>query len=916
MRFPTGFARALLAPVLLLFAVVPAVLAAELPEIDIPYEKFRLKNGLTVIVHEDHKAPIVAVSVWYHVGSKDEPAGRSGFAHLFEHLMFNGSEHHDDEYFKPLEKVGVTDINGTTWLDRTNYFETVPKPALEMALFLESDRMGHLLGAIDQKKLDNQRGVVQNEKRQGENRPYGKVFDTLQAALYPEGHPYHHTTIGSMEDLNAASLEDVKSWFKQYYGPNNAVLVLAGDITVEEARELAERYFGDIPPGPPLVHAKAEVPLHAADIRIVMQDRVPQARIYRVWAVPGRTERTTELLDVAGMVLGSGKTSRLYRDLVHDRQLATAVDAGVQPFELSSMFMIQVDVRPGVDPAVVERRLDELLEEFLAKPVSRDELERAKTRIIASSVRGLEKVGGFSGKAVTLARGELYAGDPGFFKRTLEWVAQATPGDLHAAAREWLTRGGVRLLVDPFPKLAAAGEGIDRGKGLPKVGETPDLDFPAIVEERLSNGVRVVLAERHAVPVVHVALQFDAGYAADSLGRLGVASMTLDMLDEGTKKRSGERIAKEAERLGAYISAGSDLDTSTVRLNALKTNLDDSLDLLADIVRHPRFAQEDLERLRVRRIARIRQEQNQPIAIALRQLPPLLYGQGHAYGIPFTGSGTIDSVKRITRDDLVAFQRAWLRPDNATIFVVGDTTMAEIRPLLEKHFGDWKAPKTPVPHKNIARVEGPKKSRIIIIDRPGSPQSLILAGHLAPPTGDPDNIALAAANEILGGAFTARINMDLREDKGWSYGAYSFMQNARGQRPFLVYAPVQTDKTAQSIRQLVLDLEAFLGDRPPTEEELDRVVKNNTRSLPGRFETSGAVLGAILSNARFGRPLDYQERLKDLFAALDLEQVRAAGRRLVHPDRLIWLVVGDKAKIEADLKKLGIAPVEEASAAR
>ncbi|RMF16410.1 MAG: insulinase family protein [Alphaproteobacteria bacterium] len=578
--------------------------------------------------------------------------------------------------------------------------------------------------------------------------------------------------------------------------------------------------------------------------------------------------------------------------------------------------MIRVDVRPGVDPAVVEKRLDELLSEFLAKQISKDELERAQTRIVASNIRGLEKVGGFSGKAVTLAQGELYAGDPGFIRKELEWVAAATPKEIHEVARDWLGRGSVRLLVTPFPKLAAAGKGIDRSKGLPKVGDTPDLDFPAIVEDHLSNGLRVVLAERHAVPIVQVALQFDAGYAADSLGKLGVASMTLDMLDEGTKKRTGEQIAKEAERLGAQISTGSDLDTSTVSLNAITTNLDKSLDLFADVVRHPRFAKEDLERLKVRRIAGIQQEQNQPIAIALRQLPPLLYGKGHAYGIPFTGSGTIPSVKGITREDLVAFQKAWLRPDNATVFVVGDTTMAKIKPLLEKYFGDWKAPETPLEHKNIARVEGPKKSRIIIIDRPGSPQSLILAGHLAPPTGDPDNIALGAANEILGGAFTARINMDLREDKGWSYGAYSFMQGARGQRPFLIYAPVQTDKTAQSVKQLILDLNEFLGDKPPSEEELDRVIKNNTRSLPGRFETSAAVLGAVLANARFGRPLNYQEQLKELYGALDLAKVRAAGRRLVHPDRLIWLIVGDKAKIADDLKKLDIATIEEASAAR
>ncbi len=902
----------LVALVLGLF-VLPAR-AAKLPDVDIPYTKFQLPNGLTVIVHEDHKAPIVAVSVWYHVGSKDEPAGKSGFAHLFEHLMFNGSEHHDDEYFKPLEKVGVTDINGTTWLDRTNYFETVPKPALELALFLESDRMGHLLGAVDQKKLDNQRGVVQNEKRQGENQPYGRVFDTLQTALYPEGHPYHHTTIGSMADLNAASLEDVHNWFKQYYGPNNAVLVLAGDITLDEAKALAEKYFGDIPPGPPVTRKKAEVPFHAADTRLVMEDRVPQAHVYRVWAVAPRTAQDATLLDLAAMVLGQGKTSRLYRDLVHDRQWATNVSASLLPFELSSMFMVMAEVKPGVDIAKVEQRLDELVAEFLAKPISQDELTRAQARNIAGEIRGLEKVGGFTGKAVTLAQGEIYAGDPGFFKRQLRWMAEATPARVQEAVRQWLGRGSVRLIVKPFPKLAAQGKGIDRSKGLPQVGETPDLDFPAIVEDRLANGMRVVLAERHAVPVVQVAVQFDAGYAADSLGKLGVANLTLDMLDEGTTARSGAEIAAEAERLGAVISTNSTLDTSEVRLNAITTNLKKSLELFADVVRHPAFREEDLARQKARQIAAIRQEQNQPIGIALRKLPPILYGKDHAYGIPFTGSGTIESVKSITKADLEAFQRQWLRPDNATIFVVGDTTMAEIKPLLEKTFGNWKAPDQPLPQKNIATVEGPAGNRIIVIDRPGSPQSLILAGHLAPPTGDPQTIALTAANEILGGAFTARINMDLREDKGWSYGAYSFMPDARGQRPFLVYAPVQTDKTADSIKQIVQDLNDFLGPKPPTAEELDRVVKNSTRSLPGRYETSGAVLGAMLQNLRFGRPLDYQEHLKALYEKLDLETVTQAGRRLVHPDRLVWVVVGDKAKIMDGLKALGFAEISEETA--
>ncbi len=889
----------------------PADRMGPLPAIDIPYTEFTLKNGLRVIVHEDRKAPVVAVSVWYHVGSKDEPAGKTGFAHLFEHLMFNGSEHHDGEYFKPLEEVGVTDVNGTTWLDRTNYFETVPTPALGRVLFLESDRMGHLLGAVTQEKLDNQRGVVQNEKRQGENQPYGRAFDRLQEGIFPVGHPYHHSTIGSMADLNAASLEDVKNWFKTYYGPNNAVLVLAGDISAEEARPLVEAYFGSIPAGPPLTKARAWVPEHADNVHETMQDRVPQARIYRVWAIPGRTEKDTTVLDVAASILGGGKTSRLYRDLVYERQIATGVEAGVFPFELSSLFFIQVDVKPGESVAEANARLDAVLADFLATAPSTDEVSRAQTGLVADAVKGLEKVGGFGGKAVTLAQGAVYADDPGFFKQELAWIEGAKASEIHETAAAWLRRGYYQLDVVPFGSYSASKEDVDRTAGLPKVETTPDLDFPDVERATLSNGMKVVLAERHAVPLVNIALMFDAGYAADSVGaRLGTASLTLDMLDEGTTSRSALDIAAELESLGASLGTGSSLDTSTVRMTALTSRLEPSLALLADVIENPAFDAKELERLRQQRLARIQQEMNQPISIALRQLPPILYGEGHAYGIPFTGSGTIKSVKAITRDDLAAFHKAWLRPDNATIFVVGDTTMAQIRPLLESVFGDWQAPAEPLPHKVIDPVAGPQASRIIIVDRPGSPQSLILAGELAPPTGVENNIAIEAMNDILGGQFTARVNMNLREDKGWSYGAFTFMQEARGQRPFFLYAPVQTDKTAVSIAEAIKELTAITDGKPPTAEELDRTVKNNVRSLPGRFETSGAVLGAMLENARFGRPLDYQESLKKRYESLTLDDIEAAAREVVHPERLVWIVVGDRAKIEESVKALGVGPVE------
>lgn len=888
---------------------VLSLFAAKAAEVDIQYDKFTLDNGLRVIVHEDRKAPIVAVSVWYHVGSKDEPEGKSGFAHLFEHLMFNGTENYDGEYFEPLEQVGATALNGTTWFDRTNYFQNVPTPAVDLALWLESDRMGHLLGAVTQEKLDNQRGVVQNEKRQGDNQPFGLVEYRLLEGLMPAGHPYRHSTIGSMEDLDAASLEDVKEWFRTYYGPNNAVLVLAGDIDAETARPLVEKYFGDIPAGPPLAKQQAWVPELKQSKRESMQDRVPNARLYRAWTVPGRSLRENAALEMAAGVLAGGKSSLLYKDLVYEKQLAIDVSVDVEDHQLTSFFQIQIDVKEGVDPAVVEARLDELLAEFLEDGPSRSALQRSKTGFKAARIRGLEQIGGFSGKATALAQGELYADDPGFYAQELDWIAEFKPADVRATARKWLTRGFYQLLVTPYADYATVETTADRSK-LPEVNNAPDLVFPKVETARLSNGIELVLAERNSVPVVQIAVQFDAGYAADQGNKLGTAGLTMAMLDEGTTKRNALEISDEAEALGAQISSGSNLDMSTVTLNALKENLQPSVDLFSDIVRNPAFDEAELERLRVLTLAQIAQEKAQPVAIALRELPPLLYGEDHPYGIPFTGSGREDAVKTISREDLQAFQQNWLRPDNAKIFVAGDVTMDEIKPVLEKAFGKWQAPDAPKGVKSLDVVDRPEKGRVIIYNRPGSPQSMILAGHVAPPSGAENAIAIDAMNDVIGGQFTARVNMNLREDKGWAYGAFTFLQGARGQRPYIVYAPVQTDKTGDSLKEIIKELDAFTDDRPASDEEVARVINNGVRSLPGQFETAGSVLGAMLQNERYGRDMRYQSELTAKYRALDTNQVRAAAEEVVHPDSLVWLIVGDAEKVESQIREAGFDDVE------
>ena len=912
----------------------PAFAASATAGIDIPYTQFTLPNGLRVIVHEDRKAPVVSVAIWYHVGSKDEPAGKTGFAHLFEHLMFNGSENHKGEYFEPFEKAGVSDINGNTWLDRTMYFETVPTTALDMALWMESDRMGHLLGAIDQATLDEQRGVVQNEKRQGENEPYGRMGEQELAETYPANHPYHHDTIGSMADLNAASLEDVKTWFRDYYGAANTVLVLSGDIDAKTAKDKVAKYFGDIPAGPPVARQAEWVAPRTTSTRSQMEDVVSQTRILREWNIPARSERDFVLLDLAADVLGGGKTSRLYQRLVYQDKLVDSVSAGASPFELSSQFEITADVKQGVDPAKVEAAIADEVQKFLANGPTADELARVQAQDRAGTIRGLERA---LGKASRLGESALYLGSPDAWKQQFEWQQQATPVEVQAVAKKWLSQGDYTLTVVPTKtapkvediaglpaspdrpadipgadtsKFTVAKSDVDRSKGVPEVTNFPDLSFPKVERGHLKNGIEVVLAQRHTVPVVNVALQFDSGYASDAGAKLGTASFTNAMLDEGTAQLDSVEIAQRRERLGMNLGIGCGLDSCNASANMLKANLAPSLALFADVVRNPAFRDADLERVRAQWLAGIAQEKTQPTGIALRILPPLVYGAGHPYAIPFTGSGTEASITSLTAADLRAWQSAWLRPDNVRILIAGDTTLPEITAQLDKVFGDWKASDVAKGSKSIPTVAAQPAPRVFLIDKPGAQQSLILAGELAPPTTAPNNIEINTMNDAFGGQFTARLNMNLREDKHWAYGAYSFSQDALGQRPFMLYAPVQTDKTVESAAEVLKEAKDVISARPLTAAEITKVKDSNVRSLPGSYETAGAVLGALESNALYGRPDDYVATLKHRIEAQTDDAVRAAATEVIHPNALTWVIVGDLSKIEAGVRGLKLGDVQ------
>jgi zinc protease len=901
--------------------------------IDIPYTRLVLPDGLTVLVHEDHKAPVVAVAVWYHVGSKDEPAGKTGFAHLFEHLMFNGSENHKGEFFAPFEQAGATNQNGTTWFDRTNYYETVPTTALDMALWMESDRMGHLLGAIDQKTLDEQRGVVQNEKRQDENEPYGRVDEHMLLQEFPANHPYHHDTIGSMTDLNGASLADVKNWFRTYYGAANTTVVLSGDIDPATAKAKMLTYFGDVPAGPPVAHQQQWVAPRAQSSRDQMDDRVAQTRLYREWNVPARGQRDLSLLDLAADVLGGGKTSRLYQRLVYKDKLVDDVSVDITPFELASQFVLQADVKQGVDPKQVEAVIAQEWANFLAHGPTADELKQRQAMARAQTIRSMERA---AGKGVALAESQVYLGNPDAWKQSLAWNQQAKPADVLAASKKWLSRGDYTLTVvptatapkddttvglpaDPHPpgllpakptgQFTTVASAIDRGKGVPQIASYPDLRFPQVQRGKLKNGIELVLAERHTIPVVNVSLQFDAGYAADAGLKPGTASFTTAMLDEGTQSLDSVEIARRRDRLGMTLATGCGLDSCSATASVLNENTAPSLALLADILRHPAFRSADIERVRAQWLAGIAQEKTQPTGLALRTLPPLLYGAGHPYAIPFTGTGTEDAIKSLTVDDLRNWDSTWLRPDDVRILVAGDTTLPEITRQLDAAFGDWTPAAIARGHKAIPEVANQPSPRVFLIDKPGAQQSLILAGLLAPPTTAANNLQIQTMNGAFGGVFSSRLNMNLREDKHWAYGAFSFTHEALGQRPYLLYAPVQTDKTADSAAEILREAKDVIGPRPLTSDEIAKIKVNDVRSLPGSYETAGSVLGALTTNALYHRPDDYVITLKQRTEAQTDADVRAAAQEIIKPNALTWVIVGDLSKIEAPVRALNLGPI-------
>jgi zinc protease len=896
-----------------LLALFPFFAAAVTPEIlpPIPYTRYTLDNGLTLIVHEDHKAPIVAVNVWYHVGSKNEIPGRTGLAHLFEHLMFNGSEHFKDEWFRSTEKVGATDLNGTTSDDRTNYFQNVPKDALDYMLWLESDRMGHFLGVLTQEKLDEQRGVVQNEKRQGDNQPYRVAWKLITENVWPKGHPYSWEVIGSMEDLSAVSLDDAKTWFKTYYGAANATLVIAGDVKAAEVLQKVKLAFGNIPAGPPLTRQSAWIAKRTGTHRQRAHDRVPAARIYKVWNIPGYGNQPATHLDVAAAVLGDGQNSRLYQRLVCVDKTATDVFVAAHQSEIAGLFFIVATAREDRHIPQINAAIDEELARFLNDGPRREELARVKTQEEASFIGSLERIGGFGGKSDMLAMNSVYLNDPSYYLVRQEDIQSARAYQIREAAKTWLSDGEYQLTIEPYPQFHGETNTIDRTKvSVPLL--QPQAHFPAISHAKLRNGLHVVLAPRPGVPMVKMSLISPCGFTSDPVGGAGTARLTMNVLPESTRHQSAERLASRLALLGASISASASLENASVSLSALKKNLEASLSYYVAVIAEPGFADVDFQRLQAKQIADIRRETREPMSMAMRQMPYVLYGPQTAYGRPLSGNGFERDVSGLKREACVQFYHQTFTPATATLLVTGDFTREDMLTKLERSLGHWKiATPHAVPQPATYPTYRPTlPPSITLIDKPGAGQSVIVAANLAPPRDMNSHLACELMNQVLGGAFTSRINMNLREEKHWTYGARSAIVSSLAVRPFYVSTQVQTDKTADAMHEIAKEINALFHERPISDAEFQQFRNAQALRLSGRWETLDHVMDSLAELVTFRLPDDYFQMAAQRAAAATCLEARQAAISIIQPKNLSWIIVGDRAKIEASLKASSLGEMQ------
>jgi zinc protease len=892
----------------------------------IKFEKYTLPNGLNVILSEDHRLPLVAVNVWYHVGPANELPGRTGFAHLFEHMMFEGSKHVPaNSHIRYLEAAGASDLNGTTDFDRTNYFETLPSNQLELALWLESDRMGYLPDVLDQASLSNQQDVVRNERRQSvENAPYGIVEEAMFHHLFPKGHPYYADVIGSHVDIQAAKLGDVRSFFKQYYAPNNASIAIVGDIDPAQAKELVAKYFGPLKRGPAVPKVTVNTPPITAERRVVVHDHVELPRVYEAWLTSPIFKPGDADADLTAQILGGGRSSRLYKKLVYEKQIALDVSASQESLTLGSVFEIVATARPGHTAEEIEKAIDEELEALRKDGPEPVELERARNGIETRMIEGLQRLGGFGGVADRLNEYNHYLGTPDYFSKDLARYQNATAGSIRAFARLQL-KPDERVVVYglpgkpdlgpdvPTPKTEqkgnhAGGEAVNADAVWrdqpPKPGPSRALNLPVPQVFHLENGLTVMFNYRPGLPVIAADLVFDTGSAANPIDKPGLASFTANMLQQGTATRDATQIADQVALLGARLSSGASVDGSNVSTASLTKNFPGALDLVADVVLHPGFPPEEVERRRASRLAALVDDRGNPNRVVSRVGVAALFGPDHPYG--YDNDGTEESIKTMSREDMVNFWKTHYVPNHAALVVAGDIPLDELKSLAEKEFGTWAKGEPPTP-----KIGAPEetKARMVIVDRPGAQQTAVRLLQIGVSRSTPDYPALEVMNSELGGLFSSRINMNLREEHGYTYGAGSAFVYRRTQGYFLIGGGIRTDVTGPAVAEILKEVRR-MKETPMTADELNLAKDSQSRSLPGMFESSNEAARALARIFLYDLPPDYYQKLPERLSAVTATQAEEVAKKYLDPDKMILVCVGDRAKIQPQLQKLALGEIQ------
>ena len=904
-------------------------------KLSIEFEKYQLDNGLDVVLHQDKSDPIVSLAVQYGVGSNREKAGRTGFAHLFEHMLFQESENvPQDQFFKKIQDAGGT-LNGGTWKDGTIYYEVVPNNALETVLWLESDRMGFLINTVTETAFYNQQEVVQNEKRQRvDNNPYGHTSWVIDKNLYPEGHPYNWQVIGELVDLQNATVDDVKEFYNSYYGPNNATLVLAGDFETEDAKALIKKYFGEIKPKTEVAKLEPQPVTLSKTKRLFHEDNFATApQLNMVWPTPQQYTEDAYALDFLAELISSGKKAPLYQVLVKDKNLTSRTTAYNNSQELAGEFYITITANNGVNLNEVEAGIFEAFKIFEKEGVSGNDIERIKAGLETGFYNG---IGSVLGKSFQLAQYNVFAGDPGFITTDIENIKKVTKEEVMRVYNKYIKdkpfimtsfvpKGQLILITENSTKAPVVEEKISENIAKivkntnqeilktpsnfdrsvePSQGTSPKLNLPSTWTTSLKNGMKVYGIEQNEIPTVNFSLVMEGGHLLDDINKNGVANLITDIMMEGTANKTPQELEEEIEMLGARINMYTTRESIVISANCLVRNFDKTLALVEEILLEPRWDEEEFARIKIKTINEIKRSDANPNVVAGRVYNKILYGKNHIFSYPT--SGTVASVEALTIEDLKTFYYKNFSPSISNFHIVGAITKADSKNILASFGEKWKAKEVIIPSYSIENNRN--KASLYFVDIPGAKQSIINIGYISMARTDKDFYPAEVMNYKLGGSFSGNVNLILREEKGYTYGARTGFNGSKIKGTFKASSSVRTNTTGESVSIFKEEIADYKNG--VSQEDLDFTKNAMIKSNARRFETQFSLLGMLQEMSTYNLPADYIAEEEDFISAMTLEQHKQLANKYLDETKMAYVVIGDAATQFSQFKDMDFDEVK------